>query len=78
MFHKLLSSSTNPFDKKTDNELGACSLQRTCSASSLTANVDENFEIDQVMTLAECDSVNVTYNSSGSGELIEHVKDSLN
>ena len=28
---------------------------RTNSASSLAANVDENFEIDQVMTFADCD-----------------------
>lgn len=32
---------------------GASTKIRTCSNSSLTANVDENFEIDQIITLSE-------------------------
>lgn len=31
------------------------------SASSLTANVDENFEIDQIITLSECDNMMVEF-----------------
>lgn len=42
-----------------DGDLGAAAaapvrLSRANSASSLTANVDENFEIDQMAILAEC------------------------
>ena len=54
-----------PYDKS--NEIGASSLQRTNSNSSLTANVDENFELDQVMTLEECDS---TINNNDIGKYL--------
>jgi hypothetical protein len=56
-------SSIDPFNKNDGIPI-SCSLQRSCSDSSLTANVDENFEIDQVMTLAECDLTNSENNST--------------
>ncbi len=56
-------SLIDPFNKNDGIPISS-SLQRSCSDSSLTANVDENFEIDQVMTLAECDLTNSENNST--------------
>jgi hypothetical protein len=60
-------SLIDPFNKNDGIPIG-CSLQRSCSNSSLTANVDENFEIDQVMTLAECDLTNSGNNSASNND----------
>lgn len=46
---------------------------RTNSASSLAANVDENFEIDQMIILSEC----TTNNNTNSGDIMI-VDDSVN
>ena len=56
------ASSLFPLEYKQFNK------SRTASASSLAANVDENFEIDQVITLSDCNMIMDDNNSIDYGD----------
>jgi transcription elongation factor Elf1 len=66
--HCLGAAAASPNKSSFPLEYKQFNKSRTASASSLAANVDENFEIDQVITLSDCNMIMDDNNSIDYGD----------